>query len=142
MPKKKDYEVGYRKPPKNTQFRKGQSGNPSGRPKKVLTHEEIVARELDKKIAIVEDGKKKRVSKREVIFKKQVNLAMQGDHKATRFVIDACDTALKRRVADEPGDEGPMVVTLVFDEEDERQRQIEEANRRYRQETGECPDDL
>jgi len=28
-----DYEVGYGKPPKPTRFRKGQSGNPSGRPK-------------------------------------------------------------------------------------------------------------
>lgn len=30
---KKDYEVGYGKPPKNTRFKAGQSGNPKGRPK-------------------------------------------------------------------------------------------------------------
>jgi hypothetical protein len=28
-----DYEVGYKRPPKNSQFKKGQSGNPKGRPK-------------------------------------------------------------------------------------------------------------
>src|SRR5262245_4838454 len=28
-----EYKVGYGKPPKDTQFRKGQSGNPKGRPK-------------------------------------------------------------------------------------------------------------
>ncbi len=28
-----DYEVGYKKPPKHTQFEKGRSGNPAGRPK-------------------------------------------------------------------------------------------------------------
>lgn len=30
---KPGYEVGYGKPPKPTQFKKGQSGNPRGRPK-------------------------------------------------------------------------------------------------------------
>jgi hypothetical protein len=30
------YEVGYGKPPKDTQFKKGSSGNPKGRPKKAL----------------------------------------------------------------------------------------------------------
>jgi len=28
------YEVGYRKPPRHTQFQKGQSGNPGGRPRR------------------------------------------------------------------------------------------------------------
>ena len=32
-PKTANYEIGYKKPPKHTQFKKGQSGNPSGRPK-------------------------------------------------------------------------------------------------------------
>jgi hypothetical protein len=32
--KPSDFEVGYGKPPKGTQFKKGQSGNPSGRSKK------------------------------------------------------------------------------------------------------------
>ena len=33
---KKDYEVGYGKPPESGKFKKGQSGNPKGRKKKVV----------------------------------------------------------------------------------------------------------
>jgi hypothetical protein len=36
---KNDVEVGYGKPPKGTRFKKGQSGNPSGRPKKGKTQQ-------------------------------------------------------------------------------------------------------
>jgi Family of unknown function (DUF5681) len=32
---KNDYEVGYKRPPIATRFKKGQSGNPSGKPKKI-----------------------------------------------------------------------------------------------------------
>jgi hypothetical protein len=33
--RQKSYKVGYKKPPKATRFKKGQSGNPSGRPKQL-----------------------------------------------------------------------------------------------------------
>ena len=32
------YKVGYGKPPRHSQFKKGQSGNPQGRPKQVKAH--------------------------------------------------------------------------------------------------------
>lgn len=32
--RKRDYEVGYGKPPEHSRFKKGQSGNPNGRPRK------------------------------------------------------------------------------------------------------------
>lgn len=45
--KPKDNEaVGYGQPPKESQFKKGQSGNPSGRPPKTLGHESIAVRVL------------------------------------------------------------------------------------------------
>lgn len=129
--KKKGYEVGYRKPPKHTQFKKGQSGNPSGKPKKILSEDEIVLRELNARVPITEGGKQKRMAKMEIVLKRQVNLAMQGDPKAVRFVMENYRTAIKNREAAD--EDGVMHVTLVFDEEEERMKQIAESNRRWRE---------
>jgi hypothetical protein len=42
-----DYDVGYAKPPKATQFKKGTSGNPKGRPRKSQSHQAIASRVLN-----------------------------------------------------------------------------------------------
>ena len=44
------YEVGYGKPPTNTRFRKGQSGNRTGRPKGVKNFKTELSEELEEKI--------------------------------------------------------------------------------------------
>lgn len=41
-----DEAVGYRRPPKASQFKRGQSGNPGGRPRKTPGRESIAARVL------------------------------------------------------------------------------------------------
>lgn len=41
-----DEAVGYRRPPKASQFKKGQSGNPGGRPPKTSGHRSIAVRVL------------------------------------------------------------------------------------------------
>jgi hypothetical protein len=75
-------EVGYRKPPKRTQFKKGQSGNPKGRPKGSKNLFTLVERALDAKVPVVKDGKKARISKREAAATQLVNKAAGGDIKA------------------------------------------------------------
>lgn len=128
MTKDKRTDVGYRKPPQETQFRKGQSGNPSGRPKRILSNGETVLRELTSKVTIVEKGKTRRVTKHHVIIKKQINLAMQGDPKAAAMVMKVYDEALRERPQDQAPE--PMHFTLFFEEEEERKREEEERQRR------------
>jgi hypothetical protein len=81
-----DYEVGYSKPPRETRFKKGQSGNPSGRPKGTRNIAAVLARELRAKIVINESGKRKTVTKFEAAMKQLVNKAIQGDLVALRLL--------------------------------------------------------
>lgn len=69
------YKVGYRKPPASNRFKKGQSGNPGGRPKKLKSWSEIVAQELQRKIVVREGGKIRRLTKQEAIAARAVNSA-------------------------------------------------------------------
>lgn len=74
-----EYTVGYCNPPKHTRFKKGQSGNPKGRPKASANQSESLAKELSKIIAITENGQAKNVKVMDVIAKKAVALALQGN---------------------------------------------------------------
>jgi Family of unknown function (DUF5681) len=46
------YEVGYAKPPKQNQFKRGQSGNPSGRSKNRASYAALIRLELDKTFTV------------------------------------------------------------------------------------------
>jgi hypothetical protein len=79
--------VGYKKPPQHTQFKPGQSGNPKGRPKKTASLTEIVAKEVRRKIQIVINGKRKRVSVLEAIVKQHLSKAAAGDPKSVAILF-------------------------------------------------------
>jgi hypothetical protein len=87
--KKKDYEVGYKKPPVETQFKKGQSGNPKGRPKKVAQQLDPgkILQSIDNEEIIVKiDGKPKRMRKAEIFFRQLFTTAIRGDLTAARLI--------------------------------------------------------
>ena len=83
-----DYEVGYGKPPAKNKFKKGQSGNLKGRPKKPLDLQKLFIAELKSSMTITESGKKKKVSKLEALTKSIIVHAMQGDKNYAKFVLD------------------------------------------------------
>jgi hypothetical protein len=91
MSKKKkpgDYEVGYGKPPKDTQFQKGASGNLKGRPKKARDFDNELLREAESFITINDNGQPRRISKIEGVVKQLTNKALTGNIQATRIYLD------------------------------------------------------
>lgn len=57
-----DYQVGYKKPPPQHRFKKGQSGNPRGRRSVKRNEAEIVAMVRDELVTVTINGKTKRVT--------------------------------------------------------------------------------
>jgi hypothetical protein len=76
--------VGYRKPPKNTQFQKGISGNPKGRPKGSKNIATIVDKTGRERITITENGRQRTITKKEAVVLQLTNKAASGDMKAIR----------------------------------------------------------
>jgi hypothetical protein len=82
------YEVGYRKPSKGSQFKKGQSGNPKGRPKETPTLAAEVDKELKRKITVTENGQSHEVTKRKAVGKRIVNESLGGNLRVCRLAMD------------------------------------------------------
>ena len=74
-----DPNVGYKRPPRDNQFKKGQSGNPAGRPQGARSVETVLADELRKKVSVREGGRTRLVSKLELFVRKRVNDGIQGN---------------------------------------------------------------
>jgi hypothetical protein len=81
-----DYKVGYGKPASKAQFKKGQSGNPRGRPKGRRNLATVLHETLNEPTVIVVDGVKRTVTKLEAAVKKAVEIATTGDMHAFRIV--------------------------------------------------------
>src|SRR4051794_37595291 len=82
-----DYETGYARPPKHSQFPEKTSGNPGGRPKNSAEYTDIALKVLNKKHIGMKDGKRCRMSTFEIGFNNLANKAAMGDRLAWREMI-------------------------------------------------------
>jgi len=94
------YKVGFGKPPKAGQFKKGKSGNPRGRPRGSCNLATDLNAELSEQITVREDGRSKRVSKQRALIKSLMAKALQGDVRAMATLL-----ALYARLASDQSDD-------------------------------------
>lgn len=82
-----NYRVGYRKPPLHSQFKKGESGNKRGRRKGTKNITTVIRDELNQRLFITENGKRRSITKLQAVVKQLFNKAATGDMKATRILF-------------------------------------------------------
>jgi hypothetical protein len=86
---KQDYEVGYGKPPKETQFQRGHSGPKGRRRKRSTTVGMDVKKGLNGKVTVrnSDNGEPIKMTERELAAASLVQSAMKGDMAAIKLVL-------------------------------------------------------
>ncbi len=83
----RSYGIGYCKPPKGTQFIKGQSGNPKGRPKGSQNVSTILRRAARRRVRVTCNGVSRFVTTLEAAVIQLLNQAAAGDPRAIRELL-------------------------------------------------------
>lgn len=84
----KDYEVGYGKPPSHSQWRKGQSGNPKGKPKGARGLKGDLDRVLRKVLTIEGRGTKLKGTTQSLALEMLARRAASGDVRSIKAMIE------------------------------------------------------
>jgi hypothetical protein len=111
-------QVGYGKPPKHSQFKKGQVANPTGRPKGAGGLSGI-DKAFSQPVTITVDGKRRRVPATEAIATQLVGAAIKGDKNASKLVLQLNNQRERARQgaaasAPPPRPPGPNLPKIVF----------------------------
>jgi hypothetical protein len=84
----RNYEIGYGKPPPHTRFKKGQSGNPRGRPAGAKNLKTLLSEALNEMVVVTENGGRRKVTKRRAIITQLVNRSATADFRAIKILLD------------------------------------------------------
>jgi hypothetical protein len=79
--------VGYKRPPRRSQFKPGQSGNPSGKAKGLRSMTAELRDILGEDISFSADGAIKTMSKQRALASSLITAAIEGDLRATAIVM-------------------------------------------------------
>jgi Family of unknown function (DUF5681) len=127
-------EVGYRRPPKHTRFKPGQSGNPSGRPgHKASTKASgqsvgaLLSKILKEKLKLREGERLLTVSKIDAALRSIVAKAIKGDPKSFHLIeqLIAAYVSERGELAAQP-QQGTSRIEVIFVRPDGRRRALED----------------
>ena len=88
---KRDYEVGYGRPPRARRFKPGQSGNPGGRRRGTPNVKTHLHKELETKVTLTRDGRRRTMTKGQLIATQLVNNSIKGHLKSIEFLFRLLD---------------------------------------------------
>jgi Family of unknown function (DUF5681) len=103
-----DYEIGYGKPPRHSQFKKGVCANPRGRPRRRNAEiGDVVCSFLSARAQYREKGQTRKTSRLELAIKRHINAALNGDVGSTIMLLKMRAQAIRL------GDTGPLIIQIV-----------------------------
>ncbi|MGH6826170.1 DUF5681 domain-containing protein [Methyloceanibacter sp.] len=97
------FGAGYKRPPKQHQFKKGQSGNPKGRPRIAAlgtgdrSANDLALKQAERLIGVREGEEVKKIPAIEAVFLAQYATASKGNAYAQRHIIERYDRAERER---------------------------------------------
>jgi hypothetical protein len=90
--------VGYGHPPREHQFKPGQSGNPRGRPKGAKNESTILHELLNRKVTLTEGGKSRKVTILEAMFVRFAEDSLKGNTKSAAFLLNRYGTMVSGEI--------------------------------------------
>lgn len=126
-----DEDVGYRRPPKAKQFKKGQSGNPGGRPRRKTNFDveanmdaeiaKVILAEASRPVPIRENGRRQDVSMKTALLRTLNHSALKGDLRsqveALKLILVAERFTVQQKAG--PGGRCPQCAELAAMSDDE-----------------------
>jgi hypothetical protein len=106
-----DAQVGYRKPPANTRFKPGQSGNPKGRPKGQRNLSSEIAKAMAMPVPVTMNGRRKNVRTITALIWRLREKALGGDHKSLLLLINL----IQSNQSEEKGQDSSLSALLAED---------------------------
>lgn len=103
--------TGYKRPPTATRWKKGQSGNPSGRRRGTLNLRTDLLAELSEVIQIQEGGSARKITKQRALLKSLAARGIKGDARAANLILNL----IARLLENEP--EASITVDLSAQDE-------------------------